>query len=559
LAATIDRQADLLFQAATFGTAGAMTYDILIRGGHVLDGSGAAGRPADVAIRDGRIAAIAAGLSGDAAKVIDAGGLAVAPGFIDIKTHSDFTLPINPRAESKVRQGVTTEIIGHCGFSVAPALPGKVELLRDYLSPSAPWLPIREISFPQYLDTFPATAVNAGMLVGHNTLRLMVMGMAERAPTPDELDAMIALLTQALEAGALGLSSGLFTAPGSYAQPDEMIALCRVVKRYNAGYFTHIRDESSRVLEAVAEAIAIAETCGVHVEIVHLKCSGMDNWGKATRALEMIAQAKARGLSVDCDSYPYAAGSNPLKNLLPQWVQADGVAAMLGRLALGETRARIRADIARDGLNNWGRIPSWDCVRISISPHLPQHAGRTIGVLAAERGQDPIDTVADYLIEDEGATRVLVTSISEDDIAEIVRSPLALVGSDGNCVATYGTVSQGLPHPRFYGTFPRVISRYVGELGVIPLELAIHKMTGATARALKLRDRGLIREGCRADVTIFDPADFNDRATYTDPHQYPSGARTTVIVNGTIVVENAVHSGALPGRVLRRDRAGWVG
>ena len=578
-----------------------MPYDILIRGGLVLDGSGAAGKRGDVAIRDGRIAAIGADLAGDgrvgerserptrrpytmrahsasedareraddtrpepgssarAAKVIDAKGLAVAPGFIDIKTHSDFTLPINPKAESKVRQGVTTEIIGHCGFSVAPALPGKVELLRDYLSPSAPWLPFKETTFPQYLDSFPATAVNAGMLVGHNTLRLMVMGMEPRPPTPDELAAMTALLEEALDAGALGLSSGLFTAPGSYAQRDEMIALCHVVKRHNAGYFTHLRDESNQVLEALAEAIEIADKCDVHVEIVHFKCSGMDNWGKAPRALDMIAAAKARGLDVDCDSYPYAAGSNPLKNLMPQWVQTGGVEAMLERLVLKETRARIRADIARDGLNNWGRIPSWDCVQISISPNLPQFAGRTIGALAQQRGQDPIDTVADYLVDDKGATRVLVTSISDDDIRAIVGSKIALVGSDGNCVATHGTVSQGMPHPRFYGTFPRIISRYVGELGVIPLELAVHKMTGATARALKLRDRGLIREGYRADVTIFDPADFRDRATYADPHQYPSGERTSVIVNGTIVVENATHTGALPGMVLRRDRGGQVG
>ena len=222
-----------------------MAHDILIRGGLLFDGTGAAGRPGDLAIREGRIAAIGADLGDDAGKVIDATGLAVTPGFIDIKTHSDFTLPINPKAESKVRQGVTTEIIGHCGFSVAPALPGKVELLRDYLSPSAPWLPFKETTFPAYLDGFPATAVNAGMLVGHNTLRLMVMGMADRPPTPDELAQMIALLEEALDAGALGLSSGLFTAPGSYAQPAEMIALCRVVKRHNAGYFTHIRDEAN--------------------------------------------------------------------------------------------------------------------------------------------------------------------------------------------------------------------------------------------------------------------------------------------------------------------------
>src|SRR5438046_7782165 len=349
-----------------------MTWDILIRGGTLYDGSGRPGQIVDVAVAGGRIAALGPALSGEAKRVVDAAGLAVTPGFIDIKTHSDFTLPINPRAESKVRQGVTTEIVGHCGFSVAPALPGKVELLRGYLSASAPWLPFKATTFSDYLASFPATAVNAGMLVGHNTLRLMVMGMEDRPPTSAELEAMIVLLEEALDAGALGLSSGLFTAPGSYAQADEMIALCRVVKRYNAGYFTHIRDESNKVLEAVEEAIAIASTCDVHVEIVHLKCSGLDNWGKAARALDMIAAAKRRGLDVDCDAYPYAAGSNPLKNLMPQWVHAGGVDAMLARLTRSETRDRIAADIERDGLNNWGRIPSWDCVQIWIQPFQPE-------------------------------------------------------------------------------------------------------------------------------------------------------------------------------------------
>jgi N-acyl-D-amino-acid deacylase len=535
-----------------------MSHDILIRNGLLIDGAGGAGFVGDIATSGGHIAALGKTLASDATHIIDASGLAVAPGFIDIKTHSDFTLPINPKAESKVRQGVTTEIIGHCGFSVAPVLPGKVELLRDYLSPSAPWLPFREISFPDYLATFPETAVNAGMLVGHNTLRLMVMGMEARPPTAAEFAAMIELLEQALEAGALGLSSGLFTAPGSYATPAEMIALCKVVKRHNGGYFTHIRDESNKVLDAVEEAIAIARKCGIHVEIVHFKCSGVDNWGKAARVLDILADARAQGLDIDCDSYPYTAGSNPLKNLLPQWVQADGVAAMLERLGLPETRARIRTDIARDGLNNWGRLPSWDCVQISVSPHLSQYAGRTIAALAAERNEDAIDTLCDYLIRDKGATRVLVTSISEDDVRDIVRSPAALVGSDGNCVATYGTVSQGMPHPRFYGTFPRVIGHYVGELALLPLETAVYKMTGATARALKLKDRGLLRPDYCADIAIFDPADFKDRATYADPHQYPSGGRTTVIVNGTVVVDNAGHTGALPGKVLRRTSDGGV-
>ena len=535
-----------------------MNWDILIRGGLVIDGSGRPGEIADVALRGGRIAAVGQSLPAGSARTIDAEGLAVAPGFIDIKTHSDFTLPINPKAESKVRQGVTTEIVGHCGFSVAPILPGKRQLVQDYLSASAPWLPFRETTFREYLNGFPQTSVNAGMLVGHHTLRLNVMGMEARPPSLAELEQMTALLEEGLAAGALGLSSGLFTPPSSYADRAEMVALGNVLKRRNGAYFTHLRDESNNVIAAVEEAIDIARTCGVHVEIVHLKCSGLDNWGKAAQILAMIDAARQEGLAVDCDAYPYAAGSNPLKNLLPQWVQSDGLEAMLVRLATDETRARIRTEIEGEGLNNWGRIPSWDCVQISISPHLPQHAGETIARLAAGRGQDPVDVVCDYLIEDKGATRVLITSIAEEDIREIVRSP-ALVGSDGNCVADYGVTSQGMPHPRFYGTFPRIIGHYVHEQHLLPLEPAVHKMTGATAAALRLRDRGLIREGYRADLAIFDPADFKDRATYADPHQYPTGRRTTVLVNGVVVVEDASHTGATPGVVLRRAADGTVG
>lgn len=535
-----------------------MSYDCVIRGGTVYAGDGQPGVAADVAIEAGRIARIDSRIVAPAHKTIDAEGLAVAPGFIDIKTHSDFTLPINPRAESKVRQGVTTEIIGHCGFSVAPCLPGKVELLRDYLSPSALWLPFREMSFASYLDTFPAASVNAGMLVGHNTLRLMVMGMAQRPPSASEQGEMQGLLEEGLRAGALGLSTGLFTAPGSYAERDEIIALGHVLKRYNAAYFTHLRDESNYVLEALDEAIDIGTTCGVHVEVVHFKCSGVDNWGKVSHALERIAAARARGIDIDCDAYPYTAGSNPLKNILPQWVQAGGVEAMLERLKLAETRERIRLDIAAEGLNNWGRIESWDCVRISIAPSLPELSGKTIAQLARDRGADPIDALCDYLVADRGATRVLITSIAEDDVRALLRSPTALVGSDGNCVADYGIVGQGLPHPRFYGTFPRVLGRYVNDEKLVPLELAIHKMTGASARALKLRDRGRLKEGLRADVTIFDPLDFKDQATYEQPHQYPTGARTTVLVNGVSVVERARHTGATPGHVLRRGVDGEV-
>jgi N-acyl-D-amino-acid deacylase len=536
-----------------------MAWDILIRGGTAIDGSGRPGEIADVAIADGRIARIGPALMGDAARVIDAAGLAVTPGFIDIKTHSDFTLPINPKAESKVRQGVTTEIIGHCGFSVAPVLPGKAQMLDDYLSGGAPWLPFREMSFPDYLDTFPKVSVNAGMLVGHNTLRLMAMGLEDRAPSPAELDQMTQLLDEGLRAGALGLSTGLFTPPGSFAEPAEIMALCAVVARHRAGYFTHLRDESNRVLEAVEEAIGVARAYPIHVEIVHLKCSGIDNWGKAAEILARIARARTEGCDIDCDAYPYAAGANPLKNLLPPWVQVGDNAAMLARLALPEVRARIEAEIADHGLNNWGRIPSWEAVQVSISPNLPQHAGKTIAALAAARRVDPIDLVCDHLIADNGATRVLIASIAEEDIRTIVRSAEALVGSDGNCVADYGIVAQGLPHPRFYGTFPRIIGQYVHDQRLLPLEQAVHKMTGGSARALKLKDRGLLAEGYRADIAIFDPADFRDQATYAEPHRYPSGARTSTIVNGVIVVDHTRHTGALPGMVLRRGADGRVG
>ena len=450
-----------------------------------------------------------------------------------------------------MRQGVTTEIIGHCGFSVAPALPGKVELLKDYLSPSAPWLPFRETSFPDYLQTFPPTAVNAGMLVGHNTLRLMVMGMAERAPSATELAQMIALLEDALDAGALGLSSGLFTPPGSYAEPAEMIALGHVLKRHNAGYFTHLRDESEQSDRGGRRSDrgrrAMRRAC--RDRALQMLRHGQLGQGRPRAGHDRRRQGARRRRRLRFLSL--CGGLEPAE---------EHLAAMgAGRRRRGhdraawqnETRQKIRADIARDGLNNWGRIPSWDCVQISISPHLPQFSGRTIASLAAERGADPVDTLCDYLADDQGATRVLVTSISEADIRTIVASPLALVGSDGNCVAPYGTVGKGMPHPRFYGTFPRVLSRYVRDENALPLALAIHKMTGATARALKLKDRGLLREGFCADVVLFDPDDFTDRATYADPHQFPSGARTTVIVNGTLVVENATHTGALPGTVLR--------
>jgi N-acyl-D-amino-acid deacylase len=529
--------------------------DLVIRGGEVIDGSGAPGRFADVVVTDGRIVSIDSGQARQARRIFDATGQVVAPGFIDIHTHSDFTLPLNQRAESKIRQGVTTEVLGNCGFSAAPALPGRVEMLRDYLAASAPWLEFRATTFADYVRTFPATSVNTVMQVGHNTLRLMAMGMEDRPPRSDELSVMQRLLEEALEAGALGLSSGLFTAPGTFANTEEMVALGHVLYRHGAGYASHIRDEANRVFEAVREAIAIGEACGIHVQIAHLKLSGTDNWGGAARLLAEIEAARQRGARVDCDQYPYTTASNPLRNLLPTWVQEGSMEAMLQRLSRPDARSRMREEIAAHGLNNFGRIPAWDAVRIAISPHQQEYAGRTIGDIARGRGCDPLDAVCDYLIADRGHTRILVTSMAEEDVQEIMRSPTVLVGSDGTSLAPYGTTGQGKPHPRFYGTFPRVLGRYVRELGLLSLPQAVYKMTGGSAAALRLINRGLLREGYQADITIFDPQTIADRATYDDPHQYATGI-ATVIVNGVVVINAGEHTGELPGQVLRRGPKG---
>ena len=527
-----------------------MNEEVFIRGGTVVDGTGRPGGRADVAIREGRIAALGGDITAGGARVIDAAGKVVAPGFIDIKTHSDWTLPLMPLSESKVRQGVTTEVIGHCGYSCAPALPGKVEALAQYLSPSAPWLDFEETTFAAYAAGYPRTSVNRAMLVGHNTLRLMSMGMDDRPPKPDERALMVRLLEEALDGGALGMSSGLFTAPGSYAGSEELVALGRVLGARGGRYFTHLRDEANTVFDAVEEAIEFAEQTGVHVQIVHVKLSGMDNWGGAERLIERLAAARRGGAAIDCDQYPYTAASNPLRNLFPTWLQEGGIDAMLGRLPRPDVRARLRADIERDGLNNFGRIPSWDAVRVSISPDQARHAGRTIAGIAAERGIDPLDAALDYLLADRGQTRVLVTSISEDDVRSLIAAPEVMVGSDGNAVAPYGITGQGKPHPRFYGTFARILGHYARELGLLPIETAIHKMTGASAAALGLADRGALRAGAAADVTVFDPDTIAEEASYEDPHRFATGVEH-VLVNGTAVLAHGEHTGKTPGRMLR--------
>jgi len=527
------------------------TADLVIRGGEVLSGVGDPAVPADVAIADGRIVAVTPRYAGAARRVVAAQGLVVAPGFIDIKTHSDFTLPLTPTADSMVRQGVTTEVIGHCGFSVAPVVAGREALLREYLAGFAAWMPVRATSFHDYLATFPACSVNVVPQVGHNTLRLMTTGMEDRAATSDELTLMQRLLGEALEAGALGLSSGPFTPPGAFASPDELARLVRVLAGTGAGYATHVRDEASGLLDAVREAIAAAEAAGVRLHLVHFKLSGTDNWGGAARILAEIDTARARCVQVDGDLYPYTAAANPLRNLFPPWVQGGGVASMLERLGRSDVRARVRAEFAAHGLRSFGRIPSWDAVTIATAPTRPDDAGLTIADIARRGGVDPVDAACDYVIEDRGQTFVRIESIAEDDVQALLRSPVFLVGSDGRAMAPDSVTGRGKPHPRNYGTFPRLLGRYVRELGLLSLPEAVWKITGGPARVLGLSDRGLLREGFRADVTVFDPTTVIDQATFADPGRYPVGI-PYVVVNGVVVVDGGEHTGATPGIVLRR-------
>jgi N-acyl-D-amino-acid deacylase len=528
--------------------------DILIKGGNVIDGSGAPAYRADVAIRNGRIVAIAADYQGAARQTMDASDCVVAPGFIDVKTHSDFALPLYPRAENRVLQGVTTEIVGSCGFTAAPIPPGRLEPVASYLVGMAPAYTCRETSFATYMDAFPATSVNVATQVGHNTVRVATMGIENRAPTADEQAAMERLIEEALEAGAVSVSSGPFTAPGAFASAHELEAFASLAARRGAGYTTHLRSEAGSVFAALDEAIAVAERTGARTRIVHAKLSGAGNWGGAPRFLDQLARARDRGVPIDCDHYPYTTALNPLRNLLPAAIQEGGVERMLGRLGDPAARDDIRADIAAQGLNAFGRITSWEAVRVSTSPR-SNEIGRTIADVALRRGCDPIDALCAILIADHGATRGFISAMEEEDVRTFVACPWVLVGSDGRAAGPGGPLAEELPHPRSYGTFPRILGHYTRELGLLTLPQAVHKMSGAPAAALRLTDRGILRNGAAADVTVFDPAVVADCATFDEPRRYPLGI-VHVVVNGTPVVADGAHTGALPGRVLRRTTKG---
>ncbi len=525
--------------------------DILIVNGLVVNGTGKPAFKADVGVAEGRIAVVADSVEQEAVRTIQAQGLHLAPGFIDPHTHSELTLLADRRAESKIRQGVTTEVVGNCGFSPAPLLGAAVEEARAQAKSLG--LDVTWASMAEYLERLctPGTAVNVVPLVGHDTVRGSVLGFDDVQPTIEQQAEMERLVAEAMGQGARGLSTGLYYPPGSYTHTEEVIGLARVAAHCGGIYASHIRNESDLLLEAVTEAIEIAEQAEIRVEIAHLKLHGCRNWEGAERLLALLDDAHSRGVRVGCDQYPYAASSTWLAATLPYWAQTGGAKTIAERLSDPQTRNRIREDSEenRADWDNRGGVREWSDVLVTDCDPRPDVLGKSVAEIADAEGKDPLEAALDLIVISEGQAEGVFFDQLEDNVRTLMRHPLVVVGSDGNSLAPHGVLGQRKLHPRSFGTFPRVLGRYVRDEKVLTLEEAVKKMTSITAERFDLTDRGVIREGAWADLVLFDAQTVTDRATFTDPHQYPVGI-PWVVDNGVVVIDRGQHTGALPGQVL---------
>ncbi len=525
--------------------------DVLIKNAVVVDGTGKRAFHADVGIAQGRIALVARGIEQEAERTIEAQGLHVAPGFIDPHSHSDLTLLVDRETPSKIHQGVTTEVIGNCGDSPAPLLGAAVEEVRAEAETVG--LDIAWTTMTEYLERLrnPGTAVNVVPLVGHNTIRGAVLGFDDVQPTAEQQAEMERLVAEAMDQGARGLSSGLFYPPGFYARTEEVIGLARVAARHGGIYATHIRSEADGLFEAVAEAIEIGKQAEIQVQISHVKLEGFRNWEGAERLLAVLENANSRGVRVGCDQYPYTASASGLTCILPYWAQGGGTKAIAKRLSDPEVRALLRKDWQenRAAWENRGGMRDWSDILATHCAQQPDIEGKTIAEIATDEGKDPLEAVFDLIVISEGQVQCVWFSQLEDNVRILMRHSLVIVGSDSAAPGLYAALAQGRPHPRTYGTFPRVLGRYVREEKVLSLEEAVKKMTSVTAERFGLTDRGVLREGAWADLVLFDALNVADRATFTDPHQYPVGI-PYVLVNGVVVIDQGQHTGALPGQVL---------
>ncbi len=536
----------------------AQEYDFILRGGTVYDGSGGPAPVADVAVRGDAIAAVGDLGGARGRREIDVHGRAVAPGFINMLSWAPDSLIADGRSQSDLRQGVTLEVFGE-GHSYGPCTDAlKVEMTKwqGDIRYEITWN-----SLAGFLETLTrrGVACNVASFVGAATVRECVVGFDDRAPSPAELDRMRALVNRAMAEGALGVGSALIYAPGSYARTDELVALCEVATRHGGMYISHIRSEGDRLLEAVDELIEIARRARIPAEIYHIKAVGRTNWGKLDLALERIEAARASGLRITADMYPYTAGATGLDAAMPTWVQAGGLDAWIARLKDPATRARVVREIGQGG-SDWESLykaaGSADNVLLVMfkNDKLKPLTGKTLAEAAKLFGTTPEETIVDLVVKDGSRVGTIYFVMDEANLRTELARPWVSIGSDEGSLAPEGVFLKSNPHPRAYGAFAHLLGHYVRELKVITLEDAIRRLTSLPAENLKLNRRGRLKPGYFADVIVFDPGRIADHATYDRPHQYATGVET-VLVNGTLVLDRGEHTGAKPGRVVRGP--GW--
>lgn len=525
-------------------------YDLVIRNGKVVDGSGNPWFYGDVAVRGDRIVAVGRVPPGKAVREIDAKGLIVAPGFIDMHSHSDYVLLEDGDAQSKVRQGVTTEVIGE-GRSAGP-YKGKLGAHRAKVKGQV----VSWTTLGGYFDTLEkaGTSVNVASYVGMDNVWEAVMGNSQVRPTAGQREEMKALVDEAMKDGAFGLSTMLAMPPGSLATTDDLVELCKPVAKHGGLYATHNRNEGTEVLAAIKEAISIGERAGIPVDVIHIKIADKKLWGHMNEVVALIEAARKRGVNVQANVYPYTRGNNDLVSIIPPWAHEGGTAKMLARLKDPKERARMKKDI-REGIPGWYdhfTAVGGDWGRMLVSGK-GAYEGLTMDRVIAnrkDRPADDLDALFDILVEEGGSVPTVYAHHTEKDMQLALVQPWCSIGSDGSALSVEGPLRRGNPHPRNFGTFPRVLGVYVRELKVLRLEDAVRKMTSLSASKLGIRDRGLLRAGSFADLTLFDPERVVDHATYDKPFQYPDGIGY-VVVNGKLVIDGGKHTGARPGRALR--------
>jgi len=532
-------------------------FDILLLDGQLVDGSGSAARRGGVGLKDGRVAALGDLGKAEAGQRIDCAGRVVAPGFIDLHAHSELTLLVNPAGESKLHQGVTTELNGQCGLAPFPVREKDREEMRSvctFIDAPIDWT---WEQVDEYLAALEGAgpAYNVAVLAGQSALRAWVMGFADRPATADELREMRTLLSDSLTRGAVGLSFGLAYPLGSFADTQEPLELAATCAEHDSLVTVHLRNEGPALMESLDEMFEVASRTGCRLQVDHLKTIGPRHWGRAKQVLARIEAAAEAGLDIGYDVYPYTAGSRHLYGSLPSWVVDGGVGPMVERLRRPEVRKQLR-----ESLEKWARGEeagggfSLDFANTMVtSVETEANAwcvGKRLDEIARERDRDPLDATLDLLIEESGQASCVIWAMSEEDVREFLSHPLGCIGTDGLAYAPYGPLSRGAPHPRCYGTFARFLGHYVRDEGLLPLPEAVRKCTSLPASRLRLSDRGLLREGYRADVVVFDPATVAERGEYGHPHQYPAGIET-VIVNGQVALAGGETAPARSGMVLR--------